>query len=67
MSKFRNSVGLLGLIMGMFGEKINRDFALAQNMPHSSTFYRCSQPNQRRLRNRARRSIFASKKVKRGF
>lgn len=66
MSKLSNLMGLAALI-GSFEYKINRAFMRAQQMPHASIFHNYSRPNQRRARNKARRTVFANRRIARGF
>lgn len=67
MPKLTNLIGLAALI-GAFDKKINRAFMLAQNMPHAG-YYGCyaGRPNQRRKRKEMRRTVFANRRIARGF
>ncbi len=68
MSKLDNLLALsMAAIGGAFDKTINRAFMRAQQMPHASTFHNYSRPNQRRHRNQMRRSVFANRRIARGF
>jgi hypothetical protein len=58
-------LGLLGLVMG--GKEIDRLAMASAGMTHGSTFYDYRKPNQRRQRENMRRTVFASRKIARGF
>lgn len=61
------TINLMSLFSGLFGEKINRDFAVAQQVAHGGHFYNYSHSNQRKRRQEARRTVFANRRIARGF
>jgi len=68
MSKLDNLLALsMAMMAGAFNYKANRALMRAQQMPHASIFHNYSRPNQRRHRNQMRRSVFANRRIARGF
>ncbi|MDD5353354.1 MAG: hypothetical protein PHS93_09360 [Candidatus Omnitrophica bacterium] len=68
MSKLDNLLALfIAAIGGAFDKKTNMAFLRAQQMPHACIFHNYSRPNQRRHRKQMRRSVFANRRIARGF
>lgn len=63
-----NIFSLANLFDGIFDrDPLRMAFAMAQGMPHPGYYNYYKGPNQRRQRQSARRSIFANRRIKRGF
>jgi hypothetical protein len=61
------TMNILSLFSGLFGEKISRDFAMASQVARGNYFHNHSRYNQRKHRQADRNTIFANRRIARGF